>query len=309
METTVGYASCPGTCGEWIQGAKEGIPFLVDCPIDRFSEASVKLSPQLQDNLNWVIPAVNTKVARALKLLSQEKKLHNLRGEVLISSSLPLSKGMASSTADIVATIAATMLALGETPTPEILAYWALKIEPSDSIMFPGITEMSHVHGSYHRVLGSAVPAQFLAVDWGGEVDTISFNARQDLSSHYRRYEKKIQVALSSIRQGVAAADLEMLAYGGTISARCNQDINPKTMFEKFNNWVHQQGGLGVIAAHSGSLLAGVFPPDQTLRHLLPEAELYFNPAYIDIFKAQDGGVQGSKTQLENKRMVANNGG
>ncbi|MFZ3101417.1 MAG: GHMP kinase [Desulfitobacteriaceae bacterium] len=309
METTVGYARCPGTCGEWIQGAKEGIPFLVDCPIDRFSEVAVKLSPQLQNNLIWTIPAMKTKVARALKLLSQEKALHNLRGEVLISSGLPLSKGMASSTADIVAAVAATLLSLGETPTPEILAYWALRIEPSDSVMFPGITEMSHVYGSYHQVLGPTVPAQFLALDWGGEVDTIHFNARQDLSSHYRRYEKTIQKALSSIRQGVESADLELLAYGATISARCNQDINPKIMFENFHSWVRKQGGLGVLAAHSGSLLAGVFPPEQTLWQLIPEAELCFNPAFIDIFKAHDGGAQWSKISSQHPRMVANNGG
>lgn len=85
MKAAMGYASCPGTCGEWIQGAKDGIPFLVDCPIDRFSEVSVKLSSQTQDNSNWAIPPVKTKVARVLKLLSQEKALNNLKGEVLMS--------------------------------------------------------------------------------------------------------------------------------------------------------------------------------------------------------------------------------
>ena len=288
MEASVGLARCPGTCGEWVQGAQDGIPFLVDCPIDRYSEVRVKLSAS---ESSWNIPPTKEKVSRVLNLIQTERKF-TLAGEMTFCSELPVGKGMASSTADIVAASAATLLALGEVPNAQELAKLALTIEPSDSVMFPGITRLNHVHGTYFETLGPAVPAQFLALDWGGSVDTLLFNSRQDLAPHYRRYESEIRQALELVSEGVHSADLEKLAQGGTISARCNLDINPKPYFSQFHAWVVKNGGLGVITAHSGTLLAAVFPPDQHLDNLLLEAKERFNPAFIECLQARNGGVE-----------------
>lgn len=68
MDFAVGLARCPGTCGEWVQGARDGVPFLIDCPIDRFSEARVTL------NLNttgWDLPLNKVKALQVLELLKK----------------------------------------------------------------------------------------------------------------------------------------------------------------------------------------------------------------------------------------------
>lgn len=288
MEVGSGQARCPGTCGEWVQGARAGVPFLVDCPINRFSEATVRLSTR---SSHWQVPRGKDKVDQVLKLIIAEQGLTGFSGQVTFSSELPSGKGMASSTADIVAAAAATLTAIGETPDPEKLARWALEVEPSDSVMFPGITEINHVHGDYYRVLGPAIPAQFLALDWGGFVNTLDFNARQDLAAHYRRCEPEIRQAYDLVWQGVVSEDLEKLALGSTISARCNSEINPKPQFEKFYTWVRRRGGLGVITAHSGTILAGVFEPDITLNDLILEAKEVFRPLYMDYFQAHGNGI------------------
>lgn len=300
MDFTIGWARCPGTCGEWVQGARNGVPFLVDCPIDRFSEARVTLA---MNATGWDLPLGKSKVLQVLELLKEDLGLPALSGKVEFLQQLPEGKGMASSTADIAAVVAAALIALGEDPVPERLANFALRIEPSDSVMFPGITEIEHVIRHQHRVLGPAIPAQFLALDWGGAIDTRVFNARPGLAEHYRRNEDEIARAYGLAREGIVQIDLEKLAVAGTVSARCNLEINNKAQFESFLAWVLQKGGLGVVTAHSGTLLAGVFPQDsfsshevrQNLRH---EALQRFTPAYLDLFNSHSGGIVVTKKEL-----------
>lgn len=290
---TVGLARCPGTCGEWVQGARAGVPFLIDCPIDRFAEVKVDLD--IQAGI-WHIPLRKTKALQVLELLKEDLGLPALGGQVEFLQQLPEGKGMASSTADIAAVAAAALLALGQDPEPEHLAQLALRIEPSDSVMFPGITDIEHVQRHNYRLLGPALPALFLALDWGGSVDTKVFNARPGLAEHYRRWEREISKAYQIASEGIKQGDLEKLAAAGTISARCNLEINPKALFKPFLDWVLQNGGLGVVTAHSGTLLAGVFPQAATVEkkirnHLQKEAQQRFSPAYLDLFNSHSGGI------------------
>jgi len=300
MDCAIGVARCPGTCGEWVQGARKGIPFLIDCPIDRFSEARVTVD---KDATDWDLPQSKTKALQGLELLKQDLGLVTFGGRVEFLQQLPEGKGMASSTADITAVVAAALIALGEDPIPERLAHLALRIEPSDSVMFPGITEIEHVQRHNYHVLGPSVPALFLALDWGGAIDTRVFNARPGLSEHYRRYEDEITRAYGLAREGIEQRDLEKLAVAGTISARCNLEINLKAKFEPFVTWVLQKGGLGVVTAHSGTLLAGVFPRDnftkpEVRKNLQLEAHQRFTPVYLDLFHSHSGGIVVTKKEL-----------
>jgi L-threonine kinase len=250
----------------------------------------------------WDLPLGKTKALQALELLKENLGLPSLSGKVEFLQQLPEGKGMASSTADITAVIAAALIALREDPVPERLAHFALRIEPSDSVMFPGITRIEHVIRHHHRVLGPSVPALFLALDWGGAIDTRVFNARPGLAEHYQRYENEIARAYGLAREGIEQIDLEKLAVAGTISARCNLEINPKSQFESFLAWVIQEGGLGVVTAHSGTLLAGVFPLDdfsgQEVRmNLRLEAHQRFTPAYLDLFHSHSGGILAAKNE------------
>ena len=300
MDFAVGSARCPGTCGEWVQGARKGVPFLVDCPIDLFSEARVALNMQAT---GWSLPVNKSKSLQVLELLSGDLGLPTLSGKVEFLQQLPEGKGMASSTADITSVAAATLIALGEDPVPGRLAELALQIEPSDSVMYPGITEIEHVQGHKHRVLGSSVPALFLALDWGGTVDTKVFNARPGLAEHYRRHEHNIERAYRLAREGIEQGDLEKLAKAGTISAQCNLEINHKSFFEPFLAWVRQKGGLGVVTAHSGTLLAGVFPQEafsspEIRKNLQFEAQQLFIPEYLDLFYSHSGGIIATKLEI-----------
>lgn len=298
MSAYYGWARCPGTCGEWIQGAKEGIPFLIGCPVNRYVEVEtccVKVQTLESGRRSpWQFSMQKAKTEKALNLLAKRFDF-DCRGRVNFCSELPVGKGMASSTADLSAVMAAVLTSLGIAWEPLDLARIALTIEPSDPVMFPGITEFAHQDGKYVRELGPNVPAQLLVLDWGGTLDTQRFNARSDLNVHYRRHESLIQKALSVFYEGMVHSDLEKLAYASTISAQCNQEINPKPYALELTHFVRSLGGLGMITAHSGTLLAGVFPPEMSeliKEEILENTRLQFNPAHIEWMETCNGGIQ-----------------
>ncbi|AFL99669.1 MULTISPECIES: propanediol utilization kinase [Desulfitobacterium] len=304
----LGWAKCPGTCGEWVQGAKDGIPFLVGCPINRFVEAKAEIlfseptnkrhyaHQQELQNWIWELPEGKEKTRQALERFARSQNLPSLTGKLRMKSQLLVGKGMASSTADMTAAVSAVAHALAIPWEPEEQARLALAIEPSDPIMFPGVTELAHGDGRYIKSLGSKIPAQLLMLDGGGFLDTLAFNARRDLPGHYRKYEFMIKNALALFYEGMDQRDLEKIARASTVSAQCNQDINPKPFFEDFLSWILGRGGLGVIAAHSGTLLAGIFPAHLSTtekRNLQRESHIQFRPGRVEWVETYDGGIEG----------------
>ena len=320
MKGLTGWARCPGTCGEWVQGAKNGIPFLIDCPVNRFVETGVEIhltddffkQDVLKQNLKssyWNLPQEKGKTLIALDRLAKEYQLPSFRGQIYWESQLPEGKGMASSTADMIAAMAAVKHAFQIPVNAEVLAKIALEVEPTDPVMYEGITEFAHRDGSYAKSLGPVMPSYLLMLDWGGSLDTQKFNAQDQLAVHYRKNEKIIRGALAHFYEGMETRDLEKIAYASTISARCNQEINPKPNFESFLTWVKKNEGLGVVTAHSGTLLAGVFPIDsslKSLRNIEAEARSHFGAAAIDWVKTCNGGVQGGMSNARWESIRSN---
>lgn len=336
MSAYYGWARCPGTCGEWIQGAKDGTPFLIDCPVNRYVEVETRFvkeqhQEQQHEKMNlgkcscpekhskniafenlenrvkssWQLSAQKVKTEKALNLLGERFKLFG-RGQVNFQSELPVGKGMASSTADLSAVLASVLTSLQIPWEPEDIARIALEIEPSDPVMFPGITEFAHQDGKYVRELGPYVPATLLALDWGGTLDTQRFNARPDLNAHYRKNEALIQKALTIFYEGIAHSDLEKLAYASTISAQCNQEINPKPYEQELIHFVRSLGGLGLITAHSGTILAGVFPPEisgDQKAQILDNTRFRFRPVHIEWMESCNGGVQSSTIEEKQSKL------
>lgn len=307
MKGLTGWARCPGTCGEWVQGAKNGIPFLIGCPVNRFVEAGAKIwipgrnaNEEVESSdlrgWKWNLPEGKEKTRLGLDKFAKWHSLPPFKGQVDLLSELPTGKGMASSTADMIAAMVAVAYSFQIAWDPKNLARLVLEVEPTDPVMFEGITEFAHQDGSYIKSLGSSLPAHLLMMDWGGSLDTQSFNAWQGLSAHYRKNESEIRAALSLFYEGMEKGDLEKVAHASTASARCNQEINPKPKFEDFLSWVHHMGGLGVITAHSGILLAGVFPfdlPQALRRNIQAEARVRFRAEEVEWVESYGGGIQG----------------
>ena len=174
----------PGVCGELAQGMLGDTYFLVTCPVDFFSRVRVELytgdgaadGDGAGSGGAVAAPPECPKTAQAVALTLQYLERSDLAARVFVGDPIPRGKGFGSSSADLSAGIAATGLALGEELNPYQIGQIALSVEPTDGVMFPGITLFDHRSGTLAEELGAALPMEIVALDFGGEVDEIEFN-------------------------------------------------------------------------------------------------------------------------------------
>ncbi len=300
MKVLKGWARTAGTCGEWIQGSQKGIPFLISCPINRYVHASAEIILKGGNGplpWEWELPQEKEKTYRVLMDFAAAKSLPPFQGKLHLTSELTVGKGMASSTADMVVSLGSVIQALELPWEPAELVKYVLDIEPSDPVMFHGVTEFAHQDGSYFKKICQRIPAKLLVMYGGGILDTLTFNNRRDLPHHYRKHQQSISKALTLFYEGVKEEDLEKIGQASTLSAQSNQEINPKPGFADFLNWVKLRGGWGVLTAHSGTLLSGIFPediPEAKAKELISEAQIRFGTE-MEWMETTEGGLEGGK--------------
>lgn len=253
-----GTALVPGSCGEIVQGTCEGRNFLVSCPVNWYSRVAVAVGEGIR---SCVDPPGCYKAARASRMLLDALGYPGYGAMITISSTLLVGKGMASSTADIAAACYAVAAALGVRLEPERVAQIALAIEPTDSTFCRGIALFDHVGGTRFEVLGAPPPLGILALDFGGEVDTLEFNRRPDLAELNRMNEPELARALALVRLGIARRDPRLVGEGATISALANQRILSKPGLEELVDFALGIGAYGVNVAHSGTVAGILLPP------------------------------------------------
>ena len=267
-----GSARVPGSCGELVQGSIDGDYFLVSCPIDMYSTATVELT----DGSDRVYAPKNApKSRRAVELTLARFGRCDLDAHLSLSSQLPRGKGMASSTADVSAAIAATSVALGEEEAmpPAEIARAALLIEPSDGVMLPGISRFDHRRGNSAVTLGSPPPMRIVVLDFGGTVDTIAFNS-VDRGNTLQCLQPKFEEALAFIVNGIDNGNLKDIGAGATLSAVTNQKMLYKPQLDSVLRIADEVGALGVNVAHSGTVLGILFEDDmERTRHGISRAQ------------------------------------
>jgi L-threonine kinase len=250
----------PGTCGELVQGwlADWDEAVLVSCPITLYSQVSVELcaGPEI------LIPGASNsypKLQQATRLLLAHFGRPDLGAKVTVTSQLQPGRGMASSTADVVGVMIGLALALGYSISAGELARLACQVEPSDSTMFADLTVLAYRDSARFQELGPAPPLPLLMVDTGQAVDTLTFNARLNLSA-VRQLAPTTKTALEMLRQGLASNDTEAIGAAATLSALSYQSVNYNPLVDQAARWVAQTGAAGLVRAHSGSVLGLLYP-------------------------------------------------
>ncbi len=251
-----GQATLPATCGELVQGALDGVPCLVSCPIDLWARADVVLA----ESETWQTPDDAPKAAAAVRaglaLLGRAQD----GGALRLASPIPRGRGYGSSTADISAALYALGCALGRPFTAQEVAHLAVNIEPSDSTMLPGIALFDHRQGSFYELLGAALDVTVLVLDPGGEVDTVAFN-QQDLCASLRLLASEHSDAFSTLRQAIRSADVAALGHAATVSARAHQTILHNPLLDQTLAIARDIAAAGVCRAHSGTILGILLDP------------------------------------------------
>lgn len=283
--------SSPGSCGEFIQGYAEGSSFMVTCPIDRFSYAFSGFEGEGEP----LPPKALSAVEKTMAYLGEEKRV-----PLKLKSHILKGKGMASSTADISAACQAVALACGRKLSEREIAAIALSIEPSDATFFKGVVQFDYREGRLIREMGLCPAMQILVYDCGGEVDTMLFNSRNDLVDLQKSNETKIKEALSLFKEGIRLQSLDLIGRAASMSSFANQKILYKKPLDDFYHLGLEQGGKGVICAHSGTVLGLILPMEKdamVVKNFL-DKEMKGRISFLDLVHITNQGMQCRKCDI-----------
>ncbi|WP_441251360.1 GHMP family kinase ATP-binding protein [Kitasatospora sp. McL0602] len=179
---------------------------------------------------------------------------------VEIESNIPIAKGHASSTADI---LAAALLCISEAypSTPEAVAHAlalsvARSLEYGDYLLHPGVAACAQRSQTLLAKYETDLRWTIVGVDEGGWVNTEDFHREcPEDRGKARVYEQLFQELDAALRadDGVAAARI------ATHSAELHNDRLPKKSLEDLQAVGKDLGALGICVAHSGTLAGLIF--------------------------------------------------
>jgi uncharacterized protein involved in propanediol utilization len=264
LVTASGTGISTGHHGELLQGAfdlGDGCPpwpALVTLPCQLFGSRAVY--HRTQEPLT-VVPEWKVK-ARSAAILTLDRFGLPPTGVLEITSSVPVSRGLGSSTNDVVAAIRAVAATLGRGIPPTACARLAVAAErASDPLMFGDAPILfAHRHGRVLAELGAGLPAfDVVSVDitpLRGLVRT----DEQPLPSYDAAQVAAFGRLLARLRAALRDGDVPALAAVATHSGRTNATTYGWDC-SGIDALAQTCGALGWQVAHSGSVAGLIFPP------------------------------------------------
>lgn len=235
------------TFGELVQGFYKGEPFLVSLPINQ----TVTVTFFKKETGTLIIPKEKEKVAT---LVTQWERHVGQKavGELRFQSSLPVAKGFASSSADLVATLRCLNEAYACNMPDEEIAKLLCRVEPTDPIFIDEFVLFQQITGKIIRRLGKTLPFTIIGIDDGGTVDTNAYH-RLVCEKGYH-HAKEMEELFHLIQKGMTEQNIPIIFEATRKSANINQTFLPKKHFSFFSELAIMYD-IGLVIAHSGSLI------------------------------------------------------
>ncbi|AZN97989.1 MAG: hypothetical protein EOQ42_00670 [Mesorhizobium sp.] len=248
-------ALCCGTFGELLQGqlpvgSVPGDPhFLITMPIALFARAH--FMPMAGTQSVSVYPSHKIKAKRLAENLVIA--LGASGGILLLESELPEGKGLASSSADLVATARSIACCFKRRIRTLLIEKLMADIEPSDGVMYPGVVAYQQRACNLLSFLGQMPPLAIVGIDEGGTIKTVDYDQRRGEISASRRAE--YQGLLDRARIAIPRGDAATIGKIATASALLHQERTPKKHLNSMLKASQATDALGVIVAHSGTMI------------------------------------------------------
>ncbi|MFC6013041.1 hypothetical protein [Nocardia lasii] len=250
MAPVIGIGRAYGSCGELLQGVTaRDRHFLVTLPIRRGTVAVFEPS----EGPTTVVPHSKSKARQlATAMVVRSRTLRG--GRLTLHSELPEGKGLASSTADLVATARAVADAEGRTVSVRELESDLRAIEPSDGIMYPGSVAYFHRECRLLARLGTLPALTIVTGDEGGAIDTVEFNRAEPAFSaaDKREYDR----LLTELGAAFARGDLAGIGAVATRSAVASALVRERRHLDATIRAARAIEAVGVVVAHSGTTTA-----------------------------------------------------
>ncbi|MBC1726615.1 propanediol utilization protein [Listeria seeligeri] len=252
-------AKCPASCGELLQGWIEGSEKLISYPINWFSE--VTLSDKLIVNKTG-----NTKAWLAFQQTCEYfgvPENERPRVSLQVKSTIPVAKGMASSTADIAATIGVTASWLQQKITETEIAKLCLRLEPTDSTIFQTLTLFDHLKGTTIRSTDWLPKLGVVVLEPLTILETALFR-QESHQNQLLQNEANLAQGFALFEQAIRQQKVDLLGIAATISAESNQAILPKPFFKEMLEVVEKLDLPGLNVSHSGTVVGLLYEQQKT---------------------------------------------
>ncbi|MDX5655608.1 cobalamin biosynthesis protein [Clostridioides difficile] len=286
------YGICPASCGEFVQGIIDDEEYLCSYAIDMYSKVYI------EEKL------VDIKLGRYKSRLAIEKvfekinlpKKYTKNISLNINSKIPVGKGMASSTADIGATIKATLSLIDKDLSSEEISKLAAEIEPTDSIFIDKNSIFNPLNGTVIKYLGNLTTANVVILEPNKVLDTMKIRLRQDYNKLKVENKEVIKKSFALLEEGLKKNNLSIVGEACTLSSLANEKIEKKEYLNEIIKISKKYGAYGVNIAHSGTvvgILIDKFMNDKKMIDALCESNI--NSVYNKIYTQNiiNGGIKG----------------
>uniref|UniRef100_UPI002A806A04 GHMP family kinase ATP-binding protein n=1 Tax=Phocaeicola sp. TaxID=2773926 RepID=UPI002A806A04 len=159
-----------------------------------------------------------------------------------INSKIPVGKGMASSTADIGATIKATLSLIDKDLSSEEISKLAAEIEPTDSIFIDKNSIFNPLNGTVIKYLGNLTNAKVVILEPNKVLDTMKIRLRQDYNKLKVENKEVIKKSFALLEEGLKKNNLSLVGEACTLSSLANENIEKKEYLK--SRYVIEQGIL-----------------------------------------------------------------
>ncbi|WP_131034080.1 cobalamin biosynthesis protein [Clostridioides difficile] len=286
------YGICPASCGEFVQGIIDDEESLCSYAIDMY--AKVYIEEKLVD-INLGRYKSRLAIEKVFEKFNLPKK-YTKNISLNINSKIPVGKGMASSTADIGATIKATLSLIDKDLSSEEISKLAAEIEPTDSIFIDKNSIFNPLNGTVIKYLGNLTNAKVVILEPNKVLDTMKIRLRQDYNKLKVENKEVIKKSFALLEEGLKKNNLSLVGEACTLSSLANENIEKKEYLNEIIKISKKYGAYGVNIAHSGTvvgILIDKFMNDKKMIDALCESNI--NSVYNKIYTQNiiNGGIKG----------------
>jgi L-threonine kinase len=279
----IGYGKSFASFGEIVQGRLPGgDDFLVTLPVDLWSTCVLTCTP-IHGPLvvECALEKSQAVVYQILEELGIDKGYHI---SVQFSRNIPVGKGLSSSTADMLATLRALQEVFGFLYRETFLSKVFINIEPHDAIFYNSSVAYNHRKGELIKDFAYIPDFHIVAVDRGGIVDTVSYNKKVEFTQERRAFFGDL---LNCLNENFAAHNDTAIAECATASATMHAEATDSTFLRNILDAREAYGALGVLATHSGTCGAYLFPGTLDIEKIEDVMDRARQDFRLDVFNTQ----------------------
>lgn len=265
-----GYGSCPATCGELVQGCIGKKEYISSYCVDLYSSAMISEKKERKSRF------YNRK-SKSMQAVEYVFEHFNIdKGELnklnlSIRSSIPVGKGMASSTADIGASIIAALDYLDKDMSAEEISKLVSRVEPTDSIFFPEVCIFDPINGEKREYLGYIDYKKVLVLEPDARINTVKIRKEKEYYKILKENKSITEKSFEMLSEGVKNKDRELIRKASENSALANEKIKETPYLRELIEIARKNDYGFLNISHTGTVVGIAIDEKTDLEKILYE--------------------------------------